>query len=144
MKLIKGTISGFLVSLGFSGMLYAGQGVSDTEIVIGSNQDMSGPFAAFGAPAMGASKQYFDKINAAGVIHGRTIKLVVEDMSYQMPKAQQNLNKLVNADKIFIMYQQMGTPFNLASFDLLESKEIANFAPVLFAKFFSNLLTSLP
>jgi len=130
MKLIKGTISGFLVSLGFSGMLYAGQGVSDTEIVIGSNQDMSGPFAAFGAPAMGASKQYFDKINAAGGIHGRTIKLVVEDMSYQMPKAQQNLNKLVNADKIFIMYQQMGTPFNLASFDLLESKEIANFAPL--------------
>ena len=50
MNLIKGTISGFLVSLGFSGMLFAGQGVSDTEIVIGSNQDMSGPFAAFGAP----------------------------------------------------------------------------------------------
>ena len=49
MNLIKGTISGFLVSLGFSGMLYAGQGVSDTEIVFGSHQDMSGPFAAFGA-----------------------------------------------------------------------------------------------
>ena len=130
MNLIKGTISGFLVSLGFSGMLFAGQGVSDTEIIVGSNQDMSGPFAAFGAPAMGASKQYFDKINAAGGVHGRTIKLVVEDMSYQMPKAQQNLNKLVNSDKIFIMYQQMGTPFNLASFDLLESKQIANVAPL--------------
>ena len=44
---------------------------------------------------MAASKQYFDKVNAAGGVHGRTIRLVVEDMSYQMPKAQQNLNKLV-------------------------------------------------
>tara|TARA_B100001559_G_scaffold212152_1_gene177831 strand:- start:31 stop:1188 length:1158 start_codon:yes stop_codon:yes gene_type:complete len=130
MKLIKGIMSGLIASLGLSSMVYAGQGVSDTEIVIGSNQDMSGPFAAFGAPAMAASKQYFDKVNAAGGVHGRTIKLVVEDMSYQMPKAQQNLNKLVNSDKIFVMYQQMGTPFNLASFELLESKKIANVAPL--------------
>ena len=51
MKLIKGIISGLVASLGISSMVYAGQGVSDTEIVVGSNQDMSGPFAAFGAPA---------------------------------------------------------------------------------------------
>lgn len=130
MKLITRIVSGILVSLGITGAAFAGQGVTDTEIVIGSNQDMSGPFAAFGAPAMAASKLYFDQVNAAGGIHGRTIKLVVEDMAYQMPKFQQNLNKLVNADKIFIMYQQMGTPFNLASFELLQSKQIANFAPL--------------
>ena len=36
------------------------QGVTDTEVVIGSNQDMSGPFAAFGAPAVQAAKMYFE------------------------------------------------------------------------------------
>ena len=65
---------------------YAEQGITDTEIIIGSNQDMSGPFAGFGAPGMSATKQYFDKITAKGGIHGRTLKLIVEDNGYQLPK----------------------------------------------------------
>ena len=73
------------------------QGVTDTEVVIGSNQDMSGPFAAFGAPAVQAAKMYFEEVNAAGGVHGRQIRLVVEDHAYQMPKAMSALNKLVNS-----------------------------------------------
>ena len=117
----------FIISLGFNS--YAGQGVTENEIVLGSNQDMSGPFAAFGVPGAKAAQLYFDKINAQGGIDGRKIKFVVEDHGYQMPKAMQGLNKLVNSDKIFAMIMQLGTPMNLASFDLLEKKKIANVGP---------------
>jgi branched-chain amino acid transport system substrate-binding protein len=106
------------------------QGVTDKEIVIGSNQDMSGIFAAFGVPAVKAAGQYFDDVNAKGGIYGRKIKFVVEDHGYQVPKAMQNINKLVNSDKIFAMFLQLGTPINDASFPILERKKIANVAPL--------------
>ncbi|MCO6188317.1 ABC transporter substrate-binding protein [Rhizobium sp. L1K21] len=110
------------------------QGVTDKEVVIGSNQDMSGIFAAFGAPAVKAAQLYFDKVNANGGVHGRQIKFVVEDHGYQMPKAMQALNKLVNSDQIFAMLLQLGTPMNIASFPILESKQVANIAPLTSAR----------
>ncbi|XXK36279.1 ABC transporter substrate-binding protein [Rhodobacteraceae bacterium nBUS_22] len=110
------------------------QGVTDSEVLIGSNQDMSGPFAAFGAPAVQAAKIYFDEINAAGGVHGRQIRMVVEDHAYQMPKAMSGLNKLVNSDKVFAMLLSLGTPMNIASFPLLESKQIANVSPLTAAR----------
>ena len=110
------------------------QGVTDTEVLIGSNQDMSGPFAAFGAPAVQAAKLYFEEVNAAGGVHGRQIRLVVEDHAYQMPKAMSALNKLVNSDKVFAMLLSLGTPMNIASFPLLEAKKIANVSPLTAAR----------
>ncbi len=110
------------------------QGVTDTEILVGSNNDMSGIFAAFGAPAMDATRQYFDEVNAKGGVHGRTLRLIAEDHGYQMPKAMQNLNKLVNSDKVFVMLLSLGTPINIASFPLLEQKNIANVGPLTSAR----------
>jgi len=106
------------------------QGVSDTEVVIGSSNDLSGIFAAFGAPATKAAQLYFDDVNAKGGVHGRKIKFVVEDHAYSLPKATQALNKLVNRDKIFAMFLQLGTPMNIASFKLLDAKKIPNVSPL--------------
>ena len=106
------------------------QGVTDTEVVIGSSNDLSGIFAAFGAPAVQAAQLYFDEVNANGGIYGRQIKFIVEDHGYQLPKATSAINKLVNRDKIFAMFLQLGTPMNIASFPLLQSKQIANVFPL--------------
>lgn len=110
------------------------QGVSDDEVLIGSNQDMSGIFAAFGAPAVNAANQYFQEVNANGGVHGRKIKLLVEDHAYQMPKAMQGLNKLVNSNKVFAMLLSLGTPMNMAAFPLLEKKQIPNISPLTAAR----------
>ena len=129
--MLKHAAIGLAATLSFStAALSETQGVSDTEVVIGSNQDMSGIFAAFGAPAMTAANLYFDQVNAAGGVHGRKIRLVVEDHGYQMPKAMSGLNKLVNSDKVFAMLLSLGTPMNIASFPLLESKGIPNLSPL--------------
>ena len=108
----------------------AGQGVSDTEVVIGSVSDLSGPFAAFGAPSIKAAQMHFNAVNAAGGVHGRKIRFVVEDSSYQMPKALQGYNKLVNRDKVFAMLLSLGTPMNLAGFKLTTPKNIPNIFPM--------------
>lgn len=106
------------------------QGVTDTEVRIGSVNDLSGVFAAVGVPATKGANVYFDKVNAAGGVHGRKITFIVEDNGYQMPRAMQGYNKLLNRDKVFAMLQSLGTPMNLAGFKLLDPKGIPNIAPL--------------
>jgi branched-chain amino acid transport system substrate-binding protein len=105
-------------------------GVSSTEIVIGTQNDLSGPAALLGTDLVNAARMRFDAANEAGGIHGRNIRFVVEDSQYQLPKAIQTTNKLVNRDKIFAMFLSMGTPMNNAIMDTLFEAGIPNLFPV--------------
>jgi len=105
-------------------------GVSDTEIVIGTQNDLSGPAAILGKDLVNAARLRFDEANAAGGIHGRQIRFVVEDAQYQLPKAIQATNKLVNRDKIFAMFLSMGTPMNNAIMESLFEAGVPNLFPV--------------
>lgn len=119
------------LALGMSGTaLSQVQGVTDTEILIGSNGDLSGVFAAFNVQAIKAAQLYFDEVNKAGGINGRKIRFIVEDHTYQLPKAQQNFNKLVNSDKVFAMVLNLGTPHNIAGFQIMGPKKVANVSPL--------------
>ncbi|MEM8741457.1 MAG: ABC transporter substrate-binding protein [Pseudomonadota bacterium] len=109
-------------------------GVTDDEIRIGGAHDLSGIFAPFSVPAVKAAQLYFDEINEAGGIHGRKITYIVEDHGYQVPKAVQAANKLVNRDQVFAMLLSLGTPMNLAMFKLLEPKGIPNVSPLTAAR----------
>ena len=122
------------LAAGMASAAYATQGVSDDEIVIGSNGDLSGIFAAFNVGAIKAAQQLFDEVNEGGGIHGRKIRFVVEDHGYQVPKAVQNFNKLINSDKVFAMVLNLGTPHNIAGFPLMEAKEVANVGPLTAAR----------
>ena len=90
------------------------RGVSDDAIVIGSHTDLSGGLAIWGVPTTNGLRMRFDEVNAAGGVHGRKLKLIVEDTQYQMPMAVKATNKLLNVDKIFLMVGSMGTPMNIA------------------------------
>ncbi|MCK4712864.1 MAG: ABC transporter substrate-binding protein, partial [Marinosulfonomonas sp.] len=76
------------------------QGVTDSEVIFGSVNDLSGIFAAVGVPAVNGANLRFKQANEAGGIHGRTIKFIVEDNGYQLPRAMQGYNKLLNRDKV--------------------------------------------
>ena len=131
MKFLKTTAAGMLAVSALAVPPASGdQGVSEDEIVVGSVSDLSGIFSAFGAPAMSAARMHFDEVNAAGGIHGRTIRFVVEDSGYQMPKAMQAYNKLINRDKVFAMLLSLGTPMNIAGMKLMTPKNIPNITPL--------------
>ena len=90
------------------------RGVSPSEIVIGSHTDLSGPVAIWGVGSINGARMRFEEINENGGVHGRTIKFVVEDTQYQIPRAIQAANKLINRDEIFAMLLALGTPPNNA------------------------------
>lgn len=92
------------------------RGISKTEIVLGMHTDLSGPAATYGVSSSNAVKMRFDEVNDKGGIHGRKIRLVVEDTQYQVPRAVQAGAKLINRDRIFAMVAPLGTPMNNALF----------------------------
>ena len=130
MKLLKKLTMAVAATSMLAGAAWADQGVTDTEVLIGSNNDLSGIFAAFGGPATKAAQMVFDEVNAAGGVHGRKIRFIVEDHAYQMPKAIAGMNKLVNGDKVFAMLLSLGTPMNIAAFKLQDAKGVANVSPL--------------
>ncbi|HZP37077.1 MAG TPA: ABC transporter substrate-binding protein [Methylomirabilota bacterium] len=105
--------------LGVAGMAAAQKehrGVTKTEIVLGMHTDLSGPAATYGVSSSNAVKMRFDDVNEKGGIHGRKIRLIVEDTQYQVPRAVQAGAKLIHRDRIFAMVAGLGTPMNNALF----------------------------
>ena len=65
----------------------ATQGITKTEILLATIQDLSGPVAAYGKAARNGMQLRVDEINEQGGIHGRKIRLLVEDNGYDPKKA---------------------------------------------------------
>ena len=83
-------------------------GVSKTEVVIGSIQDLSGPIVSFGKPVRDGMVMRTEQANAAGGVQGRKIKLVVEDSAYDTKKSVLAADKLIGSDKVFAVVGTLG------------------------------------
>ena len=106
------------------------QGVSDSEIIIGTITDLSGVTAIQGVNSANAIRLAFEEVNAQGGIHGRKIRYIVEDNQYQIPRSVQAINKLMNNDKAFITLQDGGTPMNNATFPTAIDKGFMKLLPL--------------
>ncbi len=110
------------------------QGVSKTEITLGSIQDLSGPIAGFGKQARLGMLLRVDEINEQGGINGRKLRIIVEDSAYDPKKAVLAAQKLVNQDKVFMMLGHIGTAQNLAAMPVQFEKNVVNFFPITAAR----------
>ena len=100
-----------------------GPGVSDTEIKIGNTNPYSGPASAYGTIGR-AIKAYFEKLNAEGGINGRKIKFISLDDSYSPPKTVEQARKLVEREKVLLIFQSLGTPTNSAIHKYMNKKKV--------------------
>ena len=110
------------------------QGVSKTEILIGTIQDLSGPLAGYGKASRNGMLLRIDEVNEQGGIHGRKLKLQTEDDGYDPKKSVLAAQKLVNQDKIFIMAGHIGTAQNMAAMPVQFEKNVINFFPITAAR----------
>jgi branched-chain amino acid transport system substrate-binding protein len=120
---------GALIAGALAAPALAEDGVTDTEIILGSHTALSGPVSAWGVGATEGARMRYDEVNEKGGVHGRKIKLIVEDHGYQVPRAVQAANKLINNDKIFAMVGALGTPMNNAVFGEQLGKGVPNLFP---------------
>ncbi|WP_127106940.1 ABC transporter substrate-binding protein [Pararhodobacter zhoushanensis] len=90
-------------------------GVSAGEIVVGTHLDLSGPAAA-GMPALrNATELALAQANAEGGIHGRQVRLIVEDNGSQPQLAVRAVQKLIRSDEVFALLNPFGSGTNAAT-----------------------------
>jgi branched-chain amino acid transport system substrate-binding protein len=111
------------------------EGISPTEIVIGTHQDLSGPIKVWGVPVSNGMKMAVEEINAAGGINGRKIKMILEDSGYDPKRAVLASQKMVERDKVFAMIGPMGSPTVLAAQDVLFDAGVLQLFPLTAAEF---------
>ena len=63
------------------------QGVTKDQILLGYPNDLSGPVAEVGRAVQNGVRMAEEEINAAGGVHGRKLKILVEDNGYDPKKA---------------------------------------------------------
>jgi branched-chain amino acid transport system substrate-binding protein len=116
MRTTKLLIGAAIVSLVGSTAIATAQtrGITKTEIVLGTHTDLSGPAASYGVTSTNAIRMKFDEVNEKGGINGRKIRYIVEDTQYQIPRAVQAVNKLIQKDNVFAIVAPLGTPMNNA------------------------------
>ena len=111
------------------------EGISASEIVIGTHQDLSGPIKVWGVPVSNGMKMAVEEINAAGGINGRKLRMVLEDNGYDPKKAVLASQKMVERDKIFAMIGAMGSSTVLAAQDILFDAGVLQLFPLTAAEF---------
>lgn len=111
-----------------AGAAHAG-GVTDTEIVVGSHLDLSGPTAAAMPMLRNAMQLRIDEANAAGGVHGRRIRLIVEDNASQPQQAVRAVQKLMKSDDVFAIINGFGSGPNAATVKAAVSANVVVFSP---------------
>jgi branched-chain amino acid transport system substrate-binding protein len=106
----------------------ADPGITDREIVIGATTPLSGPFSSVSPVTIGANA-YFKYVSANGGVNGRRITFKYLDDQYDPSKTVQLTRQLVEQEKVFAIFNSIGTEHNLAVRDYLN----ANKVPQLFA-----------
>jgi branched-chain amino acid transport system substrate-binding protein len=99
-------------------------GVTDDEITIGMFGPLSGPLIAYGIDPIQASRMLYEEANNKGGIHGRKIKLIVEDDKCNPNDIVSVVKKFVTVDKVFMLHGGSCTAAVSAAADYINREKI--------------------
>jgi len=98
-------------------------GANDTEIKVGNFGPYSGPVATYGTIGR-TYAAYFKKINEAGGINGRKINLISLDDAYNPAQSVEQTRKLVERDRVLLLFGTLGTSHNQAILRYVNQRKI--------------------
>lgn len=116
------------VALALSVPVLAETGVTDTRIVIGCTQSLTGPVSHPGSMQVAGTQAYLEAVNAQGGVNGRKFEFKVFDDGYRPQDAVANVKRLIEQDGAFLILNTMGTAPSKAILPFLEE----NKTPLLF------------
>jgi branched-chain amino acid transport system substrate-binding protein len=101
----------------------ADPGITPTTILLGGTTPLSGPASAYASVARGADA-YFRYVNARGGVLGRTITYRYLDDAYNPAQTVQATRQLVEQDRVFAIFNALGTEHNDAIRDYLTAQKV--------------------
>lgn len=121
---IAGFIIGGLLAFAASTNAQAEPGVTDNEILIGMFGPLSGPLIAYGIDPVAASKMMYEEVNKKGGIHGRKIRLIVEDDKCNPNDIVSVVKKFVTVDQVFMLHGGSCTGAVSAAADYINREKV--------------------
>ncbi len=106
-------LAGCALALPAGGVSGGSPGVTAKEILIGGTVPLSGPASKFGAVGPGANA-YFKYVNDHGGVFGRKIRYLYRDDGYDPSRTVDQTRELVQQEKVFAIFNTVGTEHNLA------------------------------
>ena len=134
----------FLILIGsFSypaGILFSSEirGVDENEIRIGYIPDFTGPSARGCRGHLWGMTNYFSEVNIKGGIHGRKIKLLIQDGKYNPSIGISAFKKLVLKEKVFAMVGNMGSASVKAQLPYIQKYRMPLISPAVQSWWISN------
>ncbi|MFD2858056.1 ABC transporter substrate-binding protein [Seohaeicola zhoushanensis] len=129
MRLLKGLAAAALLAVP-AGTATAEQGVTDTEILLGEVEPLTGPPGLLGIAHNIGVKLAMAEVNAEGGIGGRQLRLIAEDDGYVTSRTIQSLKKLIGSDKVFALTSLSGSGQALASLPIVKAAGIPAMVPI--------------
>jgi branched-chain amino acid transport system substrate-binding protein len=106
-----------------SGAGTATPGISSTQVLIGGTTPLTGVASAYSSVARGADA-YFKYVNAHGGVNKRKIKYLIRDDAYDPSKTIDQTRELVQQDKVFAIFNSLGTAQNQATRSYLNAIKV--------------------
>jgi branched-chain amino acid transport system substrate-binding protein len=132
---IGGAVIALLLLAPFS---RAEDGITEKEILIGMSNAQSGPVYELGIAMKEGATVYLNKVNAAGGVQGRKIKLLVYDDRYEFPKVIANTRKFIEEDKVFALLGYIGSGISAAIVPIVTRAGIPYLFPLTGAEIIRN------
>ena len=107
----------------------AQDGITPNSILIGQSAAFTGPAAQLGIQMRDGAKLWLDYVNAQGGINGRKIELRSRDDKYESKLAAENTKKLIEEDRVFLLFAYVGTPTSQASLPIFTEARVPFVAP---------------
>jgi branched-chain amino acid transport system substrate-binding protein len=101
----------------------ADPGITASTILLGGTSPLTGPAAAYASVARGA-KAYLDSVNARGGVARRKFEYRIVDDAYNPAQTVQATRQLVESDRVFAVFNSLGTEHNQAIRDYLNQAKV--------------------
>ena len=127
-RISRRTVVGSAAAFAFAPAIAGAQkkydsGATDKEIKLGHTNPYSGPLSAYGTIGKAISA-YWQMVNDTGGVNGRKVSFITYDDGFVPSKTVEMVRKLVEDDKVFAIYQLLGTPTNTVVQKYLNQKKV--------------------
>jgi ABC-type branched-subunit amino acid transport system substrate-binding protein len=101
-----------------------GLGVTESEVTFGSSLALQGHAGYLGQETLRGAMSYLQHVNDGGGVHGRNIRLLTRDDSYDPPKCLDNTQRFLIEDQVFGLFCYVGTPTTVKILSLVEETKV--------------------
>lgn len=110
-------------------LLMAATSVAANEILIGQSAPLSGGNADLGMDIRNGALAYFKKVNDAGGVNGRKIKLLTLDDKNETKLSGENTRKLVLEENVVALFGYASSTLSIPAMPTVKEKKVPFFAP---------------